>query len=273
MARPDHTTIDSHYEFGANWEKFAQGISEKSVAEAQAGLARLFPDGELAGKRVIDIGCGSGLHSLAALKLGASELLSIDIDPKSVATTDAVLRRFFPGGPWRTSVQSVFDMPPDPQFDVVYSWGVLHHTGDMARAIAKAVAKVAPGGLICLALYRKTPMCWAWKIEKRLYTGSPRAVRSLLDSAYTMAARLSYAVRGWDFDAYVRDYVGYRGMDFMTDVRDWLGGFPYESISEREMLALAASMKLEPVRRFCRAPGWGFSGTGCDEYVFRRARN
>lgn len=270
MTERDEREVTAHYEFGANWAQFADSITERSIVEAQSGLRRLFPDNELEGKRVFDIGCGSGLHSLAALRLGAADLTSIDLDPKSVATTRAVLGRFFPGGPWRADVVSVFDMPPEPQFDVVYSWGVLHHTGNMMDAIQRAVAKTAPGGLICLALYRRTTLCWAWRIEKRVYTASPKLVRSALESAYVLGLRVGFAASGRDFATHVANYVGSRGMDFMTDVRDWLGGYPYESIGESEMLTLAARLGLAPVRRFCRAPGFGFAGSGCDEYVFRR---
>jgi 2-polyprenyl-6-hydroxyphenyl methylase/3-demethylubiquinone-9 3-methyltransferase len=270
MAEFDPTHVSTHFEFGANWARFADTISPLAIAEARKGLERLFPAGEIRDRRFLDIGCGSGLHSLAALQSGAAEVSAIDIDPRSVVTTQALLGRLAPSKFWRAQVQSVFDMPAEPRFDIVYSWGVLHHTGDMRRAIACAYAKVAPGGLLCLALYRRTLLCGAWRIEKWIYSRSPRSVRSMLETLYVGAMRIFYRITGRDFEAYVADYVGARGMDFMTDVRDWLGGYPYESVSEAEVRAIGQQLHLRLVRSFCHKPGVGLFGTGCDEYVFLR---
>ena len=266
----DRTDLSTHYEFGANWARFAATISDRAIGEARNGLERLFPEGEIAGRRFLDIGCGSGLHSLAALRMGAAQLLAVDIDPRSVATTQALLERHAGRGPWQARVESVLDMAAEPRFDIVYSWGVLHHTGAMRQAIDRAAAKVAPGGLMCLALYRKTPLCFAWRMEKWLYSRAPRALQSMMEALYVAAMRVAFALTGRDFKTYVTSYVGSRGMDYRTDVRDWLGGYPYESVSESEVLAIGRELRLEPVRRFCHPPGFGLFGTGCDEYVFRR---
>lgn len=270
MAPGKDIGIEDHYEFGANWARFVHTVSERTIAEARRGLERLFPAQEIVGKRFLDIGCGSGLHSLAALELGAAEVVAIDIDPDSVATAEALLQRFAPSKRWRTEIQSIFDVPDDPKYDIVYSWGVLHHTGNMHGAIKKAAAMATAGGLICLALYRKTPLCQFWRLEKRYYVLAPNNVRRVLEGLYLLAMRITFAARGQKFDAYVGNYCHSRGMDFMTDVRDWLGGYPYESVSEIEMLQIAESFGLENVRRFCHKPGRGLLGTGCDEYVFRR---
>lgn len=258
------------YEFGKNWSDFASRLPERAVEEAVAGMARLLPREELSGRTVLDIGCGSGLHSLAALRLGAARVHAIDLDRFSVETTQKLLGHHAPGEAWSVEQRSVFDMGSLPVHDIVYSWGVLHHTGAMRRAIFDAAAKVAPGGLLCLALYRRTMFCSAWRVEKRLYCASPAPVRRVLEAAYTLATRASLARRGKDFRQHVSSYVSSRGMDWFTDVRDWLGGYPYESISETEMLALGAELGFDPVRRFCQPPGRGLLGSGCDEYVFRR---
>lgn len=87
----DLTRAESHFAFGRNWAEYAGKITEAEVREAEAGLLRLMGGERLEGKRFLDIGSGSGLHSLAALRLGAREVLAVDIDADSVATTRAVL--------------------------------------------------------------------------------------------------------------------------------------------------------------------------------------
>lgn len=67
---PDLTEADQHFAFGENWKSFTHIIDEGCIAEAENGMRRLFPNGELAGARFLDIGCGSGLSSLAAARLG-----------------------------------------------------------------------------------------------------------------------------------------------------------------------------------------------------------
>jgi 2-polyprenyl-3-methyl-5-hydroxy-6-metoxy-1,4-benzoquinol methylase len=266
----DATDAASHFEFGRNWADFAERLSDRELDQAQRSFARLLPPEEVAGKTVLDLGCGSGLHSLAALRLGAARVEAVDIDSVSVETTSSVLSRFATGRDWTVSVASVFEFEAEERYDIVYSWGVLHHTGDMKRAIRIAAQLVKPGGLLCIALYRRTPLCTLWKVEKRLYTASPHWLRRVLEATYRLAYRCSFYVRRRDFAQHVRDYASQRGMSFDTDVRDWLGGYPYESISEADVRATLDRLGFEPVRTFCSPPGVGLLGTGCDEYVFRR---
>jgi 2-polyprenyl-6-hydroxyphenyl methylase/3-demethylubiquinone-9 3-methyltransferase len=80
------------------------------------------------------------------------------------------------------------------------------------------------------------------------------------------------AIQGRNFRDYVASYVRNRGMHWMTDVRDWLGGYPYESISKQEMLSFTQKLGLSSIRQFCRRPGIGLFGTGCDEYALRKAK-
>ena len=132
------TERETHFEFGENWKNYSKTIDQKRIDSAIAGVRKLFPDG-LAGKTFLDIGCGSGLHSLAALSLGAASVTAIDIDENSVATTQELLTKYAPDAKWSAKVASVFDASPATlgSFDVVYSWGVLHHTGDMWRGDRK----------------------------------------------------------------------------------------------------------------------------------------
>jgi 2-polyprenyl-3-methyl-5-hydroxy-6-metoxy-1,4-benzoquinol methylase len=162
-----------HFAFGENWSKFADIVDEKMVDEATRGFQRLLGD-VVAGKSVIDIGCGSGLHALAALRAGAASVRAIDVDPRSVDTTRRLLGDRAPRPDWDCRLLSVFDLDPDIEgrFDIVYSWGALHHTGAMYDAIAQAASLVKPGGFLCLALYNKTPLCGFWRFEKKVYSCS-----------------------------------------------------------------------------------------------------
>ena len=265
---------ESHFDFGKNWASYARLVTDAHIQGAVDSLRRL-AGGDLQGRRVLDIGCGSGLHALAALRLGAREVLAVDLDADSVATARELLRIHAPGQRWLVRQASVFELQPDDshRFDVVYSWGVLHHTGDMYRALRTAAALVAPGGQFIFALYRRTWLCWAWKIEKRWYAGASRAAQARTQTAFVRLYRVRRFIaspRG-SFSAFLDEYRQRRGMDFRHDVHDWLGGWPYESISPAQTERLMRGLGLQRVRDFTRrgvAPG--LFGSGCDEYVYAR---
>jgi 2-polyprenyl-3-methyl-5-hydroxy-6-metoxy-1,4-benzoquinol methylase len=157
----------SHFEFGENWKDYSKSIDKTRVDQAVAGIQKLFPEG-INGKTFLDIGSGSGLHSLAALMLGAKSVTSIDIDENSIEATRALLTSHAPGQPWTAEVVSVFNVPKDmnKKYDIVYSWGVLHHTGDMWQAIERASELVKDGGQFCLAIYASTRSERFWINEK-----------------------------------------------------------------------------------------------------------
>lgn len=168
--------------------------------------------------------------------------------------------------------RSIFEMRPDNigQFDIVYSWGVLHHTGAMLEAVTSAAALVRPGGYFAFALYRKTRLCGAWTRIKRWYSKATPDQQDAARWIYIALFKLRCRLRGQDFEACRRDYASLRGMNFEHDVHDWIGGYPYESIGEREVDSLIRPLGFEPVRRFVSPLAFGFFGSGCDEYVFRR---
>jgi SAM-dependent methyltransferase len=260
----------SHFAFGKNWASYAKLVTDAQVEEAIAGLRKL-AGGDLEGKRFLDIGCGSGLHALAALRLGASEVVALDIDSDSVTTTRQLLQANASGQRWSTMEASVFDLQPDSigLFDVVYSWGVLHHTGDMYRALRAAGTLVAPNGRFIFALYRRTRLCWFWKLEKRWYAGAGQAAQARARSIYVGLRR--FVMLG-AFDSYVATYAQRRGMDFYHDVHDWLGGWPYESISPAETDRFMQQLGMRQIRTFVHPVRTnGLFGSGCDEYVYGKA--
>jgi 2-polyprenyl-6-hydroxyphenyl methylase/3-demethylubiquinone-9 3-methyltransferase len=185
------------------------------------------------------------------------------------------------GQRWSVMEASVFELPQQSLglFDVVYSWGVLHHTGDMYRALRSAAGLVAAGGQFIFALYRRTHLCWFWKLEKRWYAHAGEIAQARTRALYVglfrftrpLVAFIRPGVHG-TFDSYVAEYRQNRGMDFYHDVHDWLGGWPYESISPAETDRFMQQLGLRRVRAFVhQGRSTGLFGSGCDEYVYGKA--
>jgi 2-polyprenyl-6-hydroxyphenyl methylase/3-demethylubiquinone-9 3-methyltransferase len=268
----DLTDVETHFKFGENWASFARLIDAERIALAVSSLQELVgPD--LSGKSFLDIGCGSGLSSLAAAKLGAKPILATDIDPRSVETTIRLLSSSQPTESFRVRTISVFDLGPAEigHFDVVYSWGVLHHTGAMWRAIEHAATFTKPDGIFVLAIYNKTPLCGLWRLEKSIYSRASRPTQRWILTIYRAALYAAQLIRlrnPWHRAAM---YKVERGMDQEHDFHDWLGGYPYESATPDEIRRFlsARGFRLQHAQRLKRAR-LGLFGTGCAEYVFRR---
>lgn len=260
--------MSERYDFGRNWSAFSEAVSESAIAHAKTDLKRLV--GDPAGKTFLDIGSGSGLHSLAALLLGAKKVVALDFDPDSVATSERVIQKHCQDGDWIVMRDDILapERIPDEQFDIVYSWGVLHHTGDMWRAIENSLRYVATGGLFAVALYMKTPCCGLWWHEKRLYSRY-RVIRPLVRSVYTMLMLARHAAKGDNPVGIIRNYSTQRGMSFVHDIDDWLGGFPYESVEAPELEAFLQQRSFSLERSFNTKAGIGLMGTGCGEWAFR----
>jgi 2-polyprenyl-6-hydroxyphenyl methylase/3-demethylubiquinone-9 3-methyltransferase len=264
--------LDSHFAFGENWASYSKLIGEPQIEHAKEGLLKLISAEDFKGRSFLDIGCGSGLHTLAASRLGVSRIVGVDIDPNSTATARKILAERDPSTPWQIENISVFDLTPAHfgMFHIVYSWGVLHHTGDMWQAVSKAAALVAPGGLLVVAFYRETYLDPFWKLEKRFYTSAPSFVRNVVKSGYIGAFRFARAVtRQGPFADYIANYTSRRGMDFDHDVHDWLGGYPYESALAPEVDSRLTALGFRAERVFARPKSSGIFGSGCDEYVYR----
>jgi SAM-dependent methyltransferase len=264
------TDRSTHFEFGANWRDYAKTVDQARIDSAVEGIRKLFPEG-LRGKTFLDIGCGSGLHALAALSLGAASILAIDLDENSVATTRQMLSTYAPKADWRAEVISIFDAPPETigTFDVVYSWGVLHHTGDMWTAIEKAARFVEPAGQFALAIYAKTAFDLPWKIEKGIYKSSPAAIQWVLRQSFVAALIAAKIARGKNPMTLFRSQE--RGMNLSNDVHDWLGGYPYETATVEELIARISAFGFTELRSFpVTVSLGGLFGSGCHELVLRR---
>ena len=98
MTAPEGQATE-RFQFGENWTRFLSLVDEERIAQASARLAEMV--GDISGKSFLDAGSGSGIHSLAAVRLGAARVVSFDYDPKSVACTAEMKRRFAPMANWQ----------------------------------------------------------------------------------------------------------------------------------------------------------------------------
>ncbi|MDX2266465.1 MAG: class I SAM-dependent methyltransferase [Bryobacter sp.] len=241
MTNPNTSEAPISFSFGKNWEAFVeQHYSPERLSVARRHLLDFLGLHSLAGKSFLDIGCGSGIHSLAAFTSDAAQLTSFDLDPASVSTTRKL--RELHGSPahWTVHHGSILDetfLATIPPADIVYSWGVLHHTGQMWKAIENASHFLAPGSLFYIALYQTTPRTPYWIDVKKRYNAAGPFQKRLMEYHYVLRhVLLPDLIRFRNPFSQILGYEKNRGMDFMTDIRDWLGGYPYEDSSIPETL-------------------------------------
>ena len=276
VERSDGAAGEPRFAFGKNWARFLAVLNDERIAEAERSLREMLEVADLSGRRFLDIGSGSGLFSLAAMRLGA-RVHSFDYDPDSVACTRELKRRYFPGDEgWTVERGSALDeeyLRGLGQFDVVYSWGVLHHTGDMWAALANAALPVAPGGTLFISIYNDQGLpSRFWTAVKRTYNRLPRGLRGPFAGAILVpreAARLAYRLGTFQLGGYIRSWTEYqrsRGMSRWHDNLDWIGGYPFEVA------------RPEAIFHFFRSRGFVLQRLktcgglhGCNEFVLVRA--
>lgn len=258
------------FAFGSNWRRFLDNLDEHKIKRAEESLCRRLRRDSLRGLRFLDAGCGSGLFSLAARRLGA-EVYSFDFDPESVACTAYLRNKFFPGdAAWIIEVGNVLDheyIAGLGLFDIVYSWGVLHHTGAMWDALANILIPIKKGGTLFIAIYNDAGRrSNYWKHIKHLYVKHPMLRPFIIAYAF-MTTRSGWILRGilqgnpmkvWN--AYGDKY---RGMSAWHDLIDWVGGYPYEYAKPEEVFVFY----FQRGGRLIGLSTMG-GGTGCNEFVF-----
>lgn len=264
---------DRHFSFGQNWSEYVRLITPERIDIAKQSLVDfLGGEDKIRGKTFIDIGCGSGLFSLAAYLLGAKQVLSIDVDDASVACATLLRKREGNPARWQITQGSILDadfLQTIARHEIVYSWGVLHHTGDMYRAIEAAASLVAPAGVFYLAIYNQCGSLMHgtsafWLRVKRFYNHSGSFAKWLLYGLYANYLFLGLLLTGRNPARYIRNYQSARGMSWRHDILDWLGGYPYESATPEQLIHFVGSRNLACSKLLYR------NTIGCNEYLFIR---
>ena len=283
--------IDSEerFEFGKNWSSFLKLLTPERIATSRESVQKLLAVETLQGQRFLDAGSGSGLFSLVANQLGA-EVTSFDYDKQSVACTELLQKKYGVNpATWKVLQGSLLDasfMEGLGQYDVVYCWGVAHHTGNMWLAIEHLTKCVVPGGKIVIAIYndQKTTTT-VWKLIKQIYQKLPNWARPIyvviigtMHSTGEFIQRLFMGIAAscWrlitlrnpltPFIYWIKDsYRPQRGMDAWHDLVDWIGGWPFEVSKVDVMFKFFKQRELEMIELTQS------DGHGCNEYVFRRS--
>jgi 2-polyprenyl-6-hydroxyphenyl methylase/3-demethylubiquinone-9 3-methyltransferase len=261
------------FEFGKNWHRFVRhNLTQQRCDTAKAHILDFIGRDSLAGLDFLDVGCGSGLHSLAAYQAGAGRVHSFDYDPNSVAATN--LARASAGNPhnWTAERGDALDeayLDKLGKWNLVYSWGVLHHTGDVWQAVRNAQRLVADGGLFYLALYsadvETAERQKFWLEAKQDYNRSGRWGRLYWEWWYIWTQYMNRRI--WEFPSFLRRVAVHRlvrGMNLFADLRDWLGGWPMEYTRDQDVVDL--------LEQEC-----GFhlinvsTGEACSEFLFERS--
>jgi 2-polyprenyl-6-hydroxyphenyl methylase/3-demethylubiquinone-9 3-methyltransferase len=275
----DELRRGDRFAFGDNWASFLGVLDDARIRRAEKSLQESLECERLDGKTFLDVGSGSGLFSLAARRLGAT-VRSFDFDPQSVACTTELRRRYFENDPaWTVGEGSALDakfLGTLGRYDIVYSWGVLHHTGSMWKGLENVAPLVRDGGRLFIAIYNdQGGLSRWWLLIKRGYNKLP----GFLKMPYAVAVMgprellrfVKHGILKGRPDEYVRGITDYaerstRGMSYWHDVVDWVGGYPFEVATREEILEFYRARGFE--LRKLRSAG---SGLGCNEFVFERA--
>lgn len=256
------------FSFGGNWKRFLTTLDDERINEADSSLKNMLETTDLKGLHFLDIGSGSGLFSLAARRLGA-HVESFDFDPQSVACTTHLRERYFKNdSEWTVKQGSVLDQNFMNQLapaDIVYSWGVLHHTGSMWEALANAANLVKPGGKLFIAIYNdQGGKSRRWHLIKKTYNKyafmRPLLLVYGLIRSWTLAS-IRDLLNGKPFETWIK-YKKDRGMSAWYDVIDWIGGYPFEVATPDAIFDFYKGRGFTLTKIVTR------QGYGCNEFVF-----
>ncbi|MFA5480499.1 MAG: class I SAM-dependent methyltransferase [Candidatus Muiribacteriota bacterium] len=259
------------FNFGKNWKNFLKTVDEKRITEAENSLKKMLKMGNLSGKRFLDAGSGSGLFSLAAKRLGA-EVYSFDYDNDSVECTKYLRKNFFQNNEkWHVERGDILDtdyINKIGSFDIVYSWGVLHHTGNLEKALENIIIPLKSGGTLFISLYN--------------YQNYMSALNTFMKKKYVYGGKLTKifiagffiffkVLKGFLKDIFFlknpllryKNKKNERGMSVFYDWIDWIGGYPFEPSRPDDIINLFIDKNFTLIN--VKTMG---GGHGCNEFVF-----
>jgi 2-polyprenyl-6-hydroxyphenyl methylase/3-demethylubiquinone-9 3-methyltransferase len=232
------------FAFGKNWLSYTKrSLNGPRLTKAVEAFERLFAGIELKGRSFLDVGFGQGLTTAIAASKGC-KVMAIDIDPdniKALQTTAEALG--LDPSLIQVQVASILDESLvaryQDHFDIVHSWGVLHHTGQMETAIANTCRMVRRGGYLIIAIYNRHWSSPFWKGVKYTYNICPGPIQRLMVLVfYPIVYTAKWLVTGKD---------------------------PYEYASIDQVRQMVEPYGFTAVRiRPAGVP------TGCNEFIFRR---
>jgi 2-polyprenyl-6-hydroxyphenyl methylase/3-demethylubiquinone-9 3-methyltransferase len=253
------------FSFGRNWKDYLKTAGKEEVERAKADIDEWLGANYVSGRTVLDIGSGSGIHSLAFHLLGAKMVCSFDYDAHSVEATKLLWEKEGKPENWVVSHGSIVDenciTSLGKGFDIVYAWGVLHHTGAMWEAIDNSISLVKPGGTLWISLYAKGPRhSRDLALKQRYNSASPLGKKWMI---YNRVGRVVLSRLGHFRNPFTWNEKKGRGMNVYHNIVDWLGGLPYEVASEDEVVRACRKKGLILERIKVKREG------GCSIYVFR----
>lgn len=259
------TTVQ--FDFGENWKNYSsRALNHNKIIEARESLLRLLSIKEIENKNIVDIGCGSGIFSIAFALLGTKRILGIDINKKSIEVSLKNLNFFSQSFHLRQNIEfRLADILKsasikNEKFDIVYSWGALHHTGDMYKALDAAISLMSNNGYLIIALYNKHWSSIAWKFIKYFYNISPYLIKkNLAYFFYPIIFTVKLMITGKN------PLKNDRGMDFYYNIIDWIGGYPYEYATKQEIENYLMRKGLVLLKFIPPSVP-----TGCNEFVFKK---
>ncbi len=252
------------FDFGQNWASYTDKvIDEKRIAAAVESLQMLLADESLPGRSFLDVGCGTGMFSAAAARMGARPILGIDVNPRCVEVSRRNQKTYAAQADTRFETVSILDadrISRLDRFDVVYAWGSLHHTGKMWEAITNTASRVKPGGTFILAIYHRHWTSGMWKAVKVVYNVSPKWLKPVWTAIFYPLIYLAKLVITRENPLKM-----HRGMDLYHDVVDWIGGYPYEYASIDEIKTFVEKLGFKMIRVFPAV-----LPTGNHQYIFKK---